>query len=265
MTDTAADALQVELDGRVATLTINRPESHNALNAVVFAALSTALDDLVSAGEVGAIVITGAGDRAFSAGADLNELAGLDPAQSLDLLSNGQHVLAALERAPVPIIAAVNGLALGGGFELVLACTFPVVSSRAAFGLPESGLGLIPGYGGTQRLPRLVGRAVAAHLMLSGDRMSADRAHQLGLAPLPPIEPDKLMATASELALAMAARGPRAQESILQALRTSTPTRDELAIEATLAALATGGAESDEGIAAFRDRRTPVFPARGRR
>ena len=152
-------------------------------------------------------------------------------------------------------------MALGGGFELVLACTVSVLSTAAKLGLPESGLGLIPGYGGTQRLPRLIGRSAAAYLMLTGSRLDADRAYQLGLTPVPPVEPEHLLPTATELAETIAAQGPRAVRAILRALVVGgdAPLDAGLGIETGLAALALAGTESTEGIAAFHERRPARF------
>jgi enoyl-CoA hydratase len=255
----AEEEVIVERDGAVAVVTINRPQVHNALNAGTLRGIADAVAALRASGTVGAIVITGAGERAFSAGADLDELAGLDAQQAHGVLEAGQRILAAIEHNPVPVIAAVNGVALGGGFELVLSAAFPVLSTRASFGLPESGLGLIPGYGGTQRLPRVVGPAVAAHLMLTGARLSAERAYALGLSPLAPVEPAELLAVATGVAREVAARGPRAHAAILRVLRAGAPRPAELALETALAAIATAGAEAAEGIAAFKGRRQASF------
>ncbi|MGO9823489.1 MAG: enoyl-CoA hydratase/isomerase family protein [Solirubrobacteraceae bacterium] len=255
----AEEEVIVEQDDAVAVVTINRPHVYNALNARTLRGIADAVGSLSASGAVGAIVITGAGERAFSAGADLDELAGLDAQQAHGVLGAGQRILAEIEHNPVPVIAAVNGVALGGGFELVLATAFPVLSTRASFGLPESGLGLIPGYGGTQRLPRVVGPAVAAHMMLTGERLLAERAYALGLSPLAPVEPAELLAVATQVAREVAARGPRAHAAILRVLRAGAPGTAELALETALAAIATAGAEAAEGIAAFRGRRQASF------
>jgi enoyl-CoA hydratase len=161
----------------------------------------------------------------------------------------------------VPVIAAVDGVALGGGFELVLACSFALVSTRAAFGLPEAGLGLIPGYGGTQRLARLVGPAVARHVMLTGHRIDADRAYSLGLAVLPPVEPADLLPLALDTARQVAARGPAACRTILEAVDVGRDGSLDagLVLESRLAALAIGSAEAREGVAAFREKRPADF------
>lgn len=251
--------LTVSARGGITVLTINRPDRLNALNRAVVESLDSALSQALDQSSTRAVVITGSGDRAFSAGADLDELADLDISTAYDIISAGQAVFARIERAPVPIIAAVNGLALGGGFELVLACTLPVLANTAKLGLPENGLGLIPGYGGTQRLQRLAGPVVAAHVMLTGARLDAQRAYELGLTPLPPVPPEEVLDTALNLAEQIAGRGPRATTAILQALRRTAPTVEDLAHESALAAIALAGHEGAEGIAAFRQRRSPRF------
>ena len=235
---------------------------HNALNAQVLAELDRAVAALPADG-VRAAVLIGTGSRAFSAGADLDELAGLTAEQAHEVLSAGQAVLSRIERSPVPVIAAVNGLALGGGFELVLACTIPVLVEGAQLGLPEAGLGLMPGYGGTQRLARRVGAPVAAHAMLTGERIGADRAFALGLTPVAPVPGESLLDTALDLARTIAARGPRAVRAVLLALRhgADVPLEAGLAFESALAGLITGGDEAAEGIAAFKLRRKPSFDA----
>jgi enoyl-CoA hydratase len=258
----SGELVVVERHGPVATLRIDRPQVHNALNAQVLRELDGAIAALV-ADEVRAIVLTGTGTRAFSAGADLDELAGLSAADAHEVLGAGQAVLARVERSPVPVIAAVNGLALGGGFELVLACTFAVLAENASLGLPEAGLGLMPGYGGTQRLARRVGAPVAAYTMVTGERIQAERAYALGLTPVPPVPAEAVVGTAHDLALRIAARGPAAVRAALLALRlgADAPLEAGLALESALAGVVTGSAEAAEGIAAFKGRRTPAFDA----
>jgi enoyl-CoA hydratase len=251
----------VEQDGPVCTVTINRPAVHNALNATVLAELSAAV--LAADDDPGtrAVVLTGAGERAFSAGADLDELAGLSLTQAHETLRAGSRTMRLIETSRVPVIAAVGGLALGGGFELALACSFIVASERASFGLPESGLGLIPGYGGTQRLPRLVGRHVANYVMLTGERLDAAAAHACGLLPLPPTTAGALLSTAHDLAQRIARRSPAAAAAVLSASAHAgdAPLEAGLALETALAALATHGPDAVEGVAAFREKRTPRF------
>jgi enoyl-CoA hydratase len=256
----AEPVLLSERDGPVAILTLHRPRAHNALNKALLAELDRAIAGLSATPGVRCVVITGHGDRAFSAGADLTELTGLSVAEATDFLAHGQRVFRRIETAPVPVVAAVNGLALGGGFELVLACTFPVLAARARLALPEAGLGLMPGYGGTQRLARRTGTAVAAHVMLTGEHLDAGRAHQLGITPVPPVEGD-VLAAATETAHRIAHRGPRAVRAILTALHGGPATGPDagLALETALAAGLTSGAEAAEGIAAFRERREPSF------
>lgn len=244
--------------GEVGVITINRPEVFNALNSDVLARLGEARQALAADPACRAIIVTGTGERAFSAGADLDEIVALTPDTASEFLGLGQSVFRAIELSPVPVIAAVNGLALGGGFELVLACAFSVFSARAAAGLPETGLGLIPGYGGTQRLTRLAGKAAALHLMLTGDRLSAERAYALGITPVPPVEPGALMDAAMELAAKVARKGPRAVASVIRATLSGDDSR--LVLETSLAASATTGSEAAEGIAAFLEKRAAHFP-----
>ncbi|MFC8178252.1 enoyl-CoA hydratase/isomerase family protein [Rhodococcus sp. NPDC057297] len=250
-----------ERSGSVTTLTIDRPEAFNALNADVIGALLASMSDAAADRSTRAVIVTGSGKKAFSAGADLKELAGMTPDTARRTMTDGQRAFRLIEQLPIPVIAAVNGLALGGGFELALTATFPVLSTSASLGLPESGLGLIPGYGGTQRLPRAIGERTAAYMMLTGARLSAARAFELGLTPIPPTSPDDLLPTALDLAEKIAAQGPDAVRSILSAVgagRDSTLDAG-LAIETGLAALAVAGDESTEGIGAFLERRPARF------
>lgn len=166
--------LNVSRDGAVQVLEINRPQAMNALNGRLICDLRDEVCRAEADSSVRVVVITGAGTKAFSAGADLDELDGLDVASARRVMQEGQHAFRDIASSDLPVIAAVNGLALGGGFELVLASTFAMTSELASFGLPESRLGLIPGYGGTQRLAPLIGAASAAHLMLTGDRLTAN-------------------------------------------------------------------------------------------
>ncbi|MGV9863375.1 enoyl-CoA hydratase/isomerase family protein [Rhodococcus koreensis] len=253
--------VSVARGGAVTTVTINRPEAFNALNTHVIASLMAAVSQAQADPAVRAVVLTGSGEKAFSAGADLKELAAMGVDQAREVMASGQQAFRALEQSAIPVIAAVNGLALGGGFELVLASTFPVLSTRASMGLPESGLGLIPGYGGTQRLPRAVGQRVAAHLMTTGSRLDAERAYTLGLSPLPPVAPEELLSTATEIAETVAEQGPLAVRAILHALDVGrdAPLDAGLAVETGLAALAVAGDESTEGIGAFLERRPAKF------
>lgn len=251
----------VERDGPVATVRINRPKVRNALNAAILRRLGQEIAVLAESGTTRAIVLTATGEKAFSAGADLDELSDLSAEEAAPLMRAGQAIIRNIERCSVPIVAAVNGLALGGGFELVLATSFAIASTNATFGLPESGLGLIPGYGGTQRLARVAGPYVARHVMLTGHRIDAERAYQLGIAVLPPVEPSDLMPLALDTAREVAKRGPVACRAIIEAVDSGldSPLEVGLAFETTLAALAIGGTESTEGVAAFKQKRSPQF------
>ncbi len=251
--------LGVEQRGAARYLTLNRPEVLNALNASVFTALEEQLARISSDPGTRTVVITGAGDRAFSAGADLDELTGLDPVDRRALLERGQRIFRSLETLGIPVIAAVNGYALGGGFELALACTLIVAAESARFGLPEVGLGLIPGYGGTQRLPRAVGSRAALGMMLTGEQIDAARADELGILSQSPVPDDDLPEVVGSLADSISGKSPRAASLILKAVGYAVGLDASLAHETTLAALAASSGDADEGIAAFREKRTPRF------
>lgn len=253
--------LRNEQHGAVLLMTIDREHAHNALTAGVLQEISDGIAAATADPNVRAVVITGAGQKAFCAGADLRELEDISVDDAYRMLHAGQQAFRAVETSGIPVITAVNGIALGGGFELILASTFPILSTRASLGLPEASLGLIPGYGGTQRLPRAVGTATAAHLMLTGARLNADRAYQLGLTPVEPVEPAVLVQSAMECACRIAAQGPESVRMILQSLDFSrdTPLDAGLRLETGMAALAAAGRESREGISAFFEKRPAVF------
>jgi enoyl-CoA hydratase len=260
---TATGVLSAEFDGRVRVLSIQRPEAMNALNRDVLTAIDEELIRLEVPGWAGAVVITGSHDRAFSAGADLIELEGLAIEDARAVLALGQRVMRRIERLPIATIAAVNGLALGGGFELALACSFVVASTAARFAAPETALGLIPGYGGTQRLPRAVGLPMARRLILTGERVPADRAWELGLCSEPPVAPGDLLAHAIGLAQEIAGRGPLATTLALEAMLAGAPDSAALDHELALAATAVASGEAREGVLAFREKRRARFGARG--
>jgi enoyl-CoA hydratase len=178
--------LLARTEGRVRHLTFHRPDALNALNRDVLVALGDELAAVARDETVGAVLLDGSGGRAFCAGADLTELEGLDPARARDFLRRGHAVAAAIEELPVPVVAAVDGYALGGGFEIALACPIVLASDRSRFGLPEARRGLMPGFGGTQRLRRAVGHAPAMAMLLTGAPIDAARAWHLGLLSAPP-------------------------------------------------------------------------------
>ncbi|MGY1806984.1 enoyl-CoA hydratase/isomerase family protein [Blastococcus sp. SYSU D00669] len=247
--------VQVERRPGLAVITLNRPAKLNALNSEVLDALEDALTGLERDPDVRAVVVTGAGDRAFCAGADLGELRGLDAARAREVLARGQRVMARVAGSPVPVIAAVNGYALGGGFELALASTFVLASTTASFALPETGLGLIPGYGGTQRLGGLVGRQAAAYLVTTGNRVPAERAHRWGLLAEEPLAPEALLPRAVELAGQIAGRGSLATRLALGLLAAAGGDLARgLQHETDAAALATVSGEARTRVAAFLDR-----------
>ena len=244
----------------VVTVTVNRPDKLNALNAATMDDLRRVMLDARHDERVRAVVITGAGNRAFIAGADIAELAALDPLQAKVTAQRGQHVFDLIEQLGKPTIAAINGFALGGGCELALACTLRVASDTAQLGQPEVNLGLIPGYGGSQRLPRLVGRSRALDLLLRGSPIGAAEALRIGLVDrvVPAVD---LLATAAALAAELAAKAPHAIRAILDAVGRGLdmPLADGLAYEATLFGLVAGTEDMREGTRAFLEKRQPVF------
>jgi enoyl-CoA hydratase len=244
-----------------ALIRLNRPQALNALSFKLVGDLSRAIDE-VAAGNARALLVTGAGEKAFCAGADIGELAGRTLAQTKRGAEIGQAVMARIERLPMPSVAIVNGYAFGGGLELALACTFRLVTPNAKLGLPEIKLGLIPGYGGTQRLPRVVGEARALEMILTAKTLDAQTALAWGLASRL-AEGDPL---AAGIAFAREFSGYSlpalgfAREAVQRAL--DTPVHEGLRIEADLSTLAFQTADAAEGMAAFMAKRKPVFKDR---
>ena len=254
--------LRVELDRQVLTVTIDRPKQLNALNTRLLAGLATVADEVRRAAQVRAVVVTGAGGRAFVSGADVGEFDGLAGESGYAFTRNGQRVLDAWEALPVPSIAMIDGWALGGGCELAMACTMRIASDRSRLGLPEIRLGVMPGYGGTQRLPRLVGRGVAAEMMLTGEPVDAARAHQLGLVNRV-CPPGELEEATYGLARTLADRPRASVRYVLEALDAAAAvSTDGLRLEASLAGILTGTADKAEGVAAFREKRPPRWSGR---
>ncbi|HWP99834.1 MAG TPA: enoyl-CoA hydratase-related protein [Vicinamibacterales bacterium] len=255
--------LLLERDGPVAIVTINRPEKRNALNAQVVDELRRAILELKHDDGVRAVVLTGAGDKAFVAGADIGELAEETPVAGRDRALRGQHVLDLIERLGKPVIAAINGVALGGGCELAMACTLRLAADTARLGQPEINLGLMPGYAGTQRLPRLVGKGRALELLLTGEPIGAEEAWRIGLVNrvVPAAE---LRAEAVRLAHALAAKAPVAMRFILDAVHRGLelPLAEAQALEATLFGLVATTEDMREGTRAFLEKRRAVFTGR---
>ena len=252
--------LTIERDGAVAVLTVVRPAVLNALNGDTIAGLEGAVSRLAADDEVRAVVLTGAGDKAFVAGADIRELARLTPVTAEALAARGHALCHAIERMGKPVIAAINGYALGGGCELAMACTFRVAAETARLGQPEIGLGLLPGYGGTQRLPRLVGSGRALEMMLTGSPVDAEEAWRIGLVNLV-VPPGELMPRTMELARKIAAQAPLAVRYILAAVREGLgmTLADGCAHEAGLFGLAAATSDWREGTNAFLEKRSPRF------
>jgi enoyl-CoA hydratase len=244
----------------VALITVNRPDKLNALSSAVIADLDQAAGEIASDAGIRAAIITGAGAKAFVAGADINELAALTPAEARAYALRGQQVFRKIETLGKPVVAAVNGFALGGGLELAMACTVRFASDNAKMGQPEVKLGIIPGYGGTQRLPRLVGRGRALELLLSGEMMAAEEAHRIGLvnAVVPQAELlnhcrawlDKVLANAP-LALALV------QEAVDVGL--SSGLEEGLRFEAAAFGVSAATEDRREGTRAFLEKRRAVF------
>jgi enoyl-CoA hydratase len=252
--------LHIEIVDRIAWITLQRPEKLNALNNEVLKELEQAFASLEFDDQVGAVVLTGSGEKAFVAGADIAELASLDTASARRQALAGQAVFERIESFPKPVIAAVNGFALGGGCELALACHIRIASENAKFGLPEVSLGVIPGYGGTQRLPRLVGKGVALDMILSGEMVAAADAYRTGLVSrvFPQAE---LRAGADKLARMILARGPLALRSALDAVQQGLemPLEKGLQFEAALFGLLASTQDMKEGMAAFLEKRPAQF------
>ncbi|MDE3103879.1 MAG: enoyl-CoA hydratase/isomerase family protein [Acidobacteriota bacterium] len=247
----------------VATITIHRPEVLNALNAATLAALEQAVARAAAAPEVRVLLLTGAGEKAFVAGADIRELAAVTPANAVAMAQRGQRVMDAVESCGKPVIACVNGFALGGGCELALACTLRIASSTATFGQPEVKLGILPGYGGTQRLPRLVGPAEALRIILTGAMVSAEEALRIGLVN-EVVPPEQLMERAHALARSILAVAPQAVTACLQAVQQGAdlPLRQGLDLEAELFGRLCRTQDKTEGTTAFLEKRKPQWTGR---
>jgi enoyl-CoA hydratase len=256
----AFDTLLLERDDAVALVTINRPQVLNALNSQTIDELRRVILDLKRDESVRAVVLTGAGEKAFVAGADINELALQTPTGGREHALSAQHVFDLVEHMGKPVIAAINGYALGGGCELAMACTLRLAADSARLGQPEIALGLIPGYGGTQRLPRLVGKGRALEIILTGTPITAEEALRIGLVNrvCPAAE---LMAEARKLAHQLAKAAPIATRYIISAVNQGVemPFADACVYEATLFGLVASTDDMREGTAAFLQKRKPEF------
>ncbi len=251
-----------EIAGRVATVTINRPDKLNALNASVRSQFVAVLDELRTTDQVRTVIVTGAGEKAFIAGADIGEFEGRTAIDQFRVMKTFQ-VFDAVDAFPKPVIAAINGFCLGGGCELAMACDIRIASEKARLGQPEVNLGILPGGGGTQRLPRLVGMGNALKLLYTGDMIPAPEALRIGLVD-EVVPHDQLMDRARELAGAIAQKSPVALQLIKEAVRASVRTSlDEgLRHETTFFGLAFSTEDKEEGVKAFLEKRKADFKGR---
>ena len=255
--------IRVERANGRATIVVTRPDKLNALNAETIAELDAAFREVAADDGVRGLIITGEGGKAFVAGADIGELAKMGPINGIDVSRQGSDAFRRLERMGKPVIAAVNGYALGGGMELALACHLRLASQNARFGLPEVKLGIIPGYGGTVRLPRIVGRGRALEMILTGEMITAERAFEIGLANRV-VPQDQLMAEAEKLLDAILENGPVALRFALEAVDRSLETGiDEgLGLESHLFGLLAATEDMREGMKAFLEKRRAEFRGR---
>lgn len=249
-----------EAENGIARVTINRPEKRNALNGAVIGELDEAFARVEDDTTVRGLILTGAGDKAFVAGADINELAALSPREAREYAERGQRALRRLETMGKPSVAAINGYALGGGLELAMACTVRFAAAGAKLGQPEVKLGIIPGYGGTQRLPRLVGRGRALEMLLDGEAVDAAEALRIGLINAVVPAPDLLPYSAAWLAKVLA-NGPAAVALAMQAVDVGLDAALDagLRFEATAFGLAAATEDAKEGTRAFLEKRRPSF------
>jgi enoyl-CoA hydratase/carnithine racemase len=265
MSETTLAALSFETvlyekKGSIAYVTLNRPKMLNALNKQAVADLKAAFEDARDDASVRGVIFTGAGDKSFIAGADINEVAYDTPVQAEEKTRFGQGVMDLIENLGKPVIAAVNGFALGGGCESALACTIRLAAETAKFGLPEVKLGIIPGYGGTQRLPRLIGKGLALQLILTGGMITAQEAYRIGLVN-EVVPGGELIGRAEAILNQISANAPLsvkfALESVNKGLETSLA--EGLSLESSLVAICTSTEDKKEGTSAFLEKRAPKF------
>ena len=246
-------------DAGIATITVNREKALNALNKGVIADLHKAFDDIYADDKIRAVIITGAG-RAFVAGADIAEMKVMTAEEGRQMIATGQRLMNRIEYCEKPVIAAINGFALGGGCELAMACDIRIASEKARFGQPETKLGIIPGYGGTQRLPRLVGKGMAKKLIYTGDLIDAKEAYRIGLAD-GLVAAEELLAEAEKLAKTICSNAPIAMAMAKSAINEGIhqEVRDGVALEAERFDTAFDSADRVEGMSAFLENRKASF------
>lgn len=254
------DNILFEKKKNYAIVTVNRPEKLNALNTATFADLYEAFSVISTDDDIKGVLVRGAGDKAFVAGADISEIQSLSLESGVEFSKIGQRVFNLVENLTKPVIALIDGFALGGGCEFTLACHLRLATENAKFGQPEVNLGLIPGYGGSQRLPRLIGRGRALQLLLTGDIISAQEAHQMGLVNQI-VADDKLMETGEKLLMKILSKGTLAVNYVLQSVnRGLNMTLPEgLALESDFFGRACASDDMKEGTSAFLEKRKPNF------
>jgi enoyl-CoA hydratase len=251
--------LLTTLENGIFTITINRPDKLNALNKQVFTDLNTALDEIYTDKEIKSVIITGAGPKAFVAGADISEFNGLSPEESKALAKRGQDIFFRIERAPKPVIACVNGFALGGGCELAMSCHFRIASDNARFGQPEVNLGLIPGYGGTQRLVQLIGKGRAMEALMSAGMIDANTALQYGLANYV-VPQEELLNKAKSILDVINTKAPIAVAKCIESANAVfDETKNGYEVEIDSFGDCFGTDDMKEGTTAFLEKRKAVF------
>jgi len=252
--------VRVEMEDRLAVVTINRPEALNALNSSVVRELSMIIEHLSMAADVGAIILTGTGDRAFVAGADIKEMVGLSALEMRSFSEAGRRLGDAMAACSKPILAAINGYALGGGCELALACDIRIASDRAKLGQPEVNIGIVPGFGGSQRLPRLVGLGWASEMIYTGEAIDAATAERIGLVNRV-VPADRLLEETKALARKILEKGPAAIALAKACLRASVEMPLSAGLDFETAAFGVVGSTHDkeEGMRAFIEKRKPAW------
>lgn len=248
----------LEKKGGIATITINRPDKLNALNADVLKELRDALKSIREDAEARVVIITGAGEKAFIAGADVSLMSKASASEAIEFSAAGQDIFSEIENFPLPVIASINGFALGGGCELAMACDIRIASSRARFAQPEINLGIIPGWGGTQRLPRLVGMGMAKELIFTGDMIDAATAEKIGLVNKV-VEHEKLLSATMEIANKIVSKSAVALKFAKAAVNAGSDLNAGLRSEANLFGVLFTTEDAKEGLTAFLEKRKPQF------
>jgi enoyl-CoA hydratase len=256
----ADDQLICTIENHTAVVTVNRPDKLNALNSAVRGRMRDVIEELKRDDSVYVVIVTGAGEKSFIAGTDIAELENLDESAAKALAKEGQDLFSAIEHLGKPVIAAVNGFALGGGCELALACTIRIAAEHAVFGQPEVNLGLLPGYGGTQRLARLIGKGRAYEMILTGNRVDAQEAERVGLVNRV-VPAGQLIQEAKKMADTIAGKGQVAVRFALKAVNVTDEVgmTEGLELEASLFGKSASSADGREGVKAFLEKRPPKF------